>query len=80
MQAKQAFDRNEAGAMHAHEAFGKRFLDRLQRLFAQQVVPLLASGALRPVIDKVFEMKDVRQAHERIESNESFGKVVLLIG
>jgi len=48
------------------------------RLFAQQVVPLLASGAVRPVIDKIFELKDVRAAHERVESNESFGKVVLV--
>jgi putative PIG3 family NAD(P)H quinone oxidoreductase len=49
------------------------------RLFAQHVVPLLASGAVRPVIDKVFKMEEVRAAHERIESNESFGKVVLVI-
>ncbi len=49
------------------------------RLFAEHVVPLLRSGAVRPVIDKVFQMKDVRAAHERIESNGSFGKVVLLI-
>lgn len=50
------------------------------RLFAQQVVPLLATGAIKPVIDKIFEMDQVREAHERIESNESFGKVVLMIG
>ena len=49
------------------------------RLFAEQVVPLLASGAVGPVIDKVFPMEEVRAAHERIESNESFGKVVLMI-
>jgi NADPH:quinone reductase-like Zn-dependent oxidoreductase len=49
------------------------------RLFAQQVVPLLATGAIKPVIDRVFKMDDVRSAHQRIESNESFGKVVLLI-
>ncbi len=49
------------------------------RLFAQQVVPLLASGAVRPVIDEVYKMEEVRAAHERIESNESFGKVVLMI-
>lgn len=49
------------------------------RLFTEQVVPLLASGVVRPVIDKVFEMEEVRAAHQRIESNESFGKVVLLI-
>ncbi|MGZ8845277.1 MAG: NAD(P)H-quinone oxidoreductase [Pyrinomonadaceae bacterium] len=50
------------------------------RLFAQHVVPLLASGAVRPVMDRVFPMEEVRAAHERIESNESFGKVVLMIG
>lgn len=50
------------------------------RLFAQQVVPLLARGAVRPVIDRVFRIEEVRAAHERIESNESFGKVVLTIG
>ncbi|HEX7721835.1 MAG TPA: NAD(P)H-quinone oxidoreductase [Pyrinomonadaceae bacterium] len=49
------------------------------RLFAEQVVPLLASGAVRPVIDRIFPMEEVRAAHERIESNESFGKVVLMI-
>jgi len=47
------------------------------RLFAQQVVPLLATGQVRPVIDEVFKLEAVRAAHERIESNESFGKVVL---
>lgn len=47
------------------------------RLFAQQVVPLLMTGQVRPVIDKVFKMRDVRAAHQRIESNETFGKVVL---
>ena len=30
------------------------------RLFAEQVVPLLASGAVRPVIDRVFKMEEVR--------------------
>jgi len=49
------------------------------RLFAEQVVPLLATGAVRPVIDKVFKIEQVREAHKRIESNENFGKVVLMI-
>jgi putative PIG3 family NAD(P)H quinone oxidoreductase len=49
------------------------------RLFAEQVVPLLASGQVRPVIDEVFKIDNVRAAHERIESNETFGKVVLMM-
>jgi NADPH2:quinone reductase len=49
------------------------------RRFATHVVPLLARDAVRPVIDKVFQMDEVRAAHERMESNESFGKIVLKI-
>lgn len=50
------------------------------RRFAAHVVPLLGSGRVRPVIDRVYAMDEVRAAHERLESNESFGKVVLLVG
>lgn len=49
------------------------------RLFAEHVVPLLASGSVRPVVDSVFKMDEVREAHQRIESNETFGKVILTI-
>jgi putative PIG3 family NAD(P)H quinone oxidoreductase len=45
--------------------------------FAAEVVPLLASGVLRPNIDRVFPAAEIRKAHERLESNETFGKVVI---
>jgi putative PIG3 family NAD(P)H quinone oxidoreductase len=41
------------------------------------VIPLLVSGAVRPTVDRVFNFNDVRAAHEYLESNESFGKVIL---
>ena len=47
-------------------------------LFSEQVVPLLANGKVEPVIDSTFDVQDVRNAHRRLESNETFGKVVLL--
>jgi putative PIG3 family NAD(P)H quinone oxidoreductase len=47
------------------------------RAFAISVVPLLAAGSATPNLDKVFDFRDVRAAHEYLESNESFGKVVL---
>lgn len=47
--------------------------------FASHVLPLLASGRVRPVLDKVYGIDEVRAAHERLESNASFGKVVLMI-
>lgn len=49
------------------------------RLFAEQVVPLLARGVVRPVIDSIFPLEHVAEAHHRVESNETFGKVVLAV-
>ncbi|HVH87175.1 MAG TPA: NAD(P)H-quinone oxidoreductase [Terriglobales bacterium] len=45
--------------------------------FAKQVVPLFTSGVLCPVIDSQFALSDIQRAHERMELNESFGKIVL---
>jgi putative PIG3 family NAD(P)H quinone oxidoreductase len=47
------------------------------RKFDEEVVPLLAGGRIRTNIDKVFGFEEVRAAHEYLESNQSFGKVVL---
>lgn len=52
---------------------------RAVRLFAAQVVPLLARGGLRPTVDSVFPLADVRAAHARMEANENFGKIVLKV-
>jgi NADPH:quinone reductase-like Zn-dependent oxidoreductase len=40
---------------------------------------LVASGRAKPVIDSVFPLADARAAHERMESGEHFGKIVLRI-
>jgi putative PIG3 family NAD(P)H quinone oxidoreductase len=45
--------------------------------FAARVVPWLERGLVRPVVDRVFDLEDVRSAHARMEANLGFGKVVL---
>jgi NADPH2:quinone reductase len=47
--------------------------------FARDVLPLFARKALAPVVDRVYDLDDIRAAHERLASNETFGKVVLRI-
>lgn len=47
--------------------------------FAREVVPLLANETIRPVIDSVFPLENIQEAHRRLESNETFGKVGLTI-
>jgi putative PIG3 family NAD(P)H quinone oxidoreductase len=47
--------------------------------FSREVVPLLAAGTVAPVIDSVYPLEEIQDAHRRLESNETFGKVVLTI-
>jgi NADPH2:quinone reductase len=47
------------------------------RHFEESVVPLLQRDRVKPVIHEVVPMEDVVRAHEMVEANETFGKVVL---
>ena len=40
----------------------------------------LEDGRLRPIVDTVMSLADARVAHERMESNENVGKIVLRVG
>jgi len=46
---------------------------------ARTVWPYVEGGRLKPVIDSVFPLAEVAQAHERIEAGEHVGKIVLEI-
>src|SRR6266496_482072 len=52
----------------------------LAREFSERVVPLFDTGRLRPVVDRVFPFDEIRDAHELMEANRSFGKIVLSWG
>jgi putative PIG3 family NAD(P)H quinone oxidoreductase len=47
------------------------------RVFERNVVPLLASQAVVPVVDRVFSLANAGAAHAYVATNEGFGKVVL---
>jgi NADPH:quinone reductase len=49
------------------------------KAFAAEVLPLFEKGTIQPVIDSVFPLEKIRDAHRRLESNDTFGKVVLTI-
>jgi putative PIG3 family NAD(P)H quinone oxidoreductase len=45
--------------------------------FARDVMPLIAAGRVKPVVDCVLPAASAREAHQRMEQNDSFGKIVL---
>ncbi len=44
------------------------------------VWPLLASGAIRPLIDRIFPLTEAAAAHALMESNRHIGKLLLQVG
>jgi NADPH:quinone reductase len=59
-------------AIEHKRAIARRFHDRW--------LPLLADRRLQPVVDSIFSLTDVADAHRRLERSEHFGKVVLDLG
>jgi putative PIG3 family NAD(P)H quinone oxidoreductase len=51
----------------------------LVRRFAAELLPALEDGRLSPQLDRVFPLSEVVAAHERMERNESLGKIVLRV-
>jgi NADPH:quinone reductase-like Zn-dependent oxidoreductase len=47
------------------------------RAFARDFLPYFADGRLTPVVDRVFPLDDVADAHAYFESNTMIGKVVV---
>jgi NADPH:quinone reductase-like Zn-dependent oxidoreductase len=44
-----------------------------------QLLKYVESGQLKPVVDSVFPLEQARAAHEKLESRDFFGKIVLSI-
>jgi len=42
-----------------------------------KVLQFVFRGQLKPVIDRVYPLSEIRAAHERLENKEQFGKVVM---
>jgi len=53
---------------------------RAAELLERHVLPLVAAGRVKPVIDRVLGLEEAAAAHVHVASNTSFGKVMLALG
>jgi NADPH2:quinone reductase len=53
--------------------------EAVTRAFEENVLPLLETGVLKPVVDSIYPLTDVRDATARMERNENVGKIVLAL-
>jgi NADPH:quinone reductase len=51
----------------------------IARAVEAKVLPLVVSGAVKPVIDSTFSLADAAAAHARMESSAHIGKIVLTL-
>jgi putative PIG3 family NAD(P)H quinone oxidoreductase len=49
----------------------------ITRSFRSKWLPLLAAGRIKPVVDRVFPLAQVADAHRYMEENRNFGKIIL---
>ncbi|HYX49994.1 MAG TPA: zinc-binding dehydrogenase, partial [Ktedonobacteraceae bacterium] len=49
------------------------------RRFATSVLPLIASGKVKPVIESVFPLEEIGEAHRVMGDNKNFGKLVVRV-
>jgi NADPH2:quinone reductase len=50
---------------------------QLAREFSSNVLPLLSSGSVSPVVERIYPFERIADAHRLLESNRTFGKIVL---
>jgi putative PIG3 family NAD(P)H quinone oxidoreductase len=53
------------------------FKAELARALEETVWPIIKQGRYKPVIDRIFPLEDVVDAHTRIDSGEHIGKIIL---
>jgi NADPH:quinone reductase-like Zn-dependent oxidoreductase len=49
------------------------------RRFATSVLPLLANGTVKPVIERVYAFDEIGEVHNVMEENKNFGKLILRV-
>ncbi|HSI03940.1 MAG TPA: NAD(P)H-quinone oxidoreductase [Myxococcota bacterium] len=50
---------------------------RLARAVEEHLVPSFEAGTLKPVVDSFIAPAGIREAHQRLERNDTFGKIVI---
>ena len=53
---------------------------RLRDGVEEHLWPFVDSGRIRPIVDRVYPMEEVAEAHRRMESSQHIGKIVLRMG
>jgi putative PIG3 family NAD(P)H quinone oxidoreductase len=51
----------------------------IKQKFMERFWPLLLTGAIQPVIDSIYPIEQVEEAHQRMAKNHNIGKIILRV-
>lgn len=47
--------------------------------FEKHALPLFEQKKIKPIIDQLFKLEDIQQAHQHMENNKNIGKIILTV-
>jgi NADPH:quinone reductase-like Zn-dependent oxidoreductase len=51
----------------------------LRNTFVKKIMPAFKDGSAKTIVDKVYDWKDVSEAHKRMEANLNAGKIICTV-
>ncbi|KIW73378.1 hypothetical protein PV04_01505 [Phialophora macrospora] len=53
---------------------------RLRDMLVEHALPRFIDGRFKVIVEKVFKMEDIQEAHKLLESNQTMGKLICTVG
>ena len=57
----------------------KHFKSKIAQQLKTNIWPILERGEMKPLIDSTYPLHKVQLAHQRMESNQHIGKIILIV-
>ncbi len=45
--------------------------------FSSEILPGFKTREFKPIIDSIYNVEQIKEAHQRMESNQNIGKIVI---
>ncbi len=54
------------------------YKSNLIKEFSKDILPYFDSGRLKPIVDTVYNVENINEAHKKMEENKNIGKILIV--
>ncbi|ETI28145.1 hypothetical protein G647_00594 [Cladophialophora carrionii CBS 160.54] len=58
----------------------EKYQGRLRDMLVEHALPRFVDGRFKVIVEKVFKMEEIQEAHKLMESNQTMGKLICTVG